>query len=304
MVSLLFSLLAQLLHIALVLAAAPTVIGLLHWTEARLARRSGPHPLQRWRDLMRLTRKQVALAENASPLFRAVPPSALAATVLAASLVPSFTLGMAFAGLGDLLVLAGLLALARVIQALAALDAGTASGGLAASRSTSFACLAEPAIFLSILTLGLLGGTTNLDLLAGLQQEGMLQPTTASALAMGALVTVALGDIDRSDAAAEFSATDLAMLSLAEALRLLVWFDLIGAVFLPLGMAGPDAGPVGWVVGIFAWAAKLVALTVGLAVLLYAIGHLRRRRIPVLLGVGSVLALLAAALVIANAAAA
>jgi len=147
-------------------------------------------------------------------------------------------------------------------------------------------------MFLVILTLGVLGGTTNLDLLIGLQREGMLQPLAASALAMAALVVVALGDTDRPDAAAEFSATDLAMTAFAEALRLLVWFDLIGAVFLPVGMAAADAGPIGWVVGVLAWAGKLAALTAGLAVVRHATGRLRVRRVPVLLGVASVLGLL------------
>lgn len=302
--SALVSLLAQLVHIVLLLIAAPTVIGLLRWAQARLAHRTGPHPLQPWRDLTRLARKQAVLAENASPVFSAIPPACLAATFLAASLVPSFTLGMAFARLSDLLVLAGLLALARVMQALAALDPGTAAGGLAAARSTSFACLAEPAVFLVILTLGLLGGTTNLDLLVGLQREGMLQPAAASALALAAMMAVAIGDMDRPDPDAGFSATDLAMITFAEALRLMVWFDLIGAVFLPLGMAAADAGPIGWIVGVVAWVAKLAVLTAALAMLRHRVGRVPRRRLPTLVGVASVLGLLAAALVIASAAAA
>ena len=132
------------------------------------------------------------LAENASPLFRAASIACFAATALAAALVPSFTLGMAFAPLSDLLVLGGLLAVARGVLALAALDAGTAPAGLAAARAASLACLAEPGIFLVILVLGLLGGTTNLDLLIGLQIQGMLQPVAAVALTAAALATLAL----------------------------------------------------------------------------------------------------------------
>jgi len=294
----------QAVHIALVLAAAPVVVGLQRWTGARLAGRTGPELRQPWRDLARLARKHPTLAENASPLFRTAPLACFAAMAVAAALVPSFTLGMAFAPLADLLVLAGLLAFARAALAMAALDAGTAAGGLAASRTASLACLAEPALFLVILTLGLLGGTTNLDLLIGQQHQGMLQPPAAAALAAASLVAVALAGSDATGQTSEFSGGDLALIELAEALRMLVWYDLIGALFLPLGMAEQGAGPLDWAVGLAAWGVRLVVLVAGLAALRCATGRLRLGRTPQLLGIAAVMGLLAALLVLASAVAA
>ena len=49
---------------------------------------------------------------------------------------------------------------------------------------------------------------------------------------------------------------DLALIEAADALRLLVWFNLIGAMFLPFGMARSDAGPVAWAAGIITWLAR------------------------------------------------
>ena len=295
------ALLAELLHCALVLAAAPLAIGLRRWTEALLGRRRGPDPWQPWRDLRRLLRKRPVLAENASPLFRAAPIACFAATALAAALVPSFTLGMAFARLSDLLVLGGLLALARGVLALAALDAGTAPAGLAAARAASLACLAEPGIFLVILALGLLGGTTNLDLLIGLQVQGMLQPVAAVALTAAALATLALAGPGPTGQTAEFSGYDLALVDLAEALRQLVWLDLLAGLFLPLGMAEPGDGILGWTVGLLAWGAKLLVLTAILATLRCATGDLASARKPQALGIAAILGLLAALLVLASA---
>lgn len=303
-VTLLTALFALILHLALVLAVAPVLTGLQTWFEAMLAGRPGPVPWQPWRELARLARKQPALAENASPLFRAAPLACVAAMVVAAALVPSFTLGMAFAPLGDLLVLFGLLAFARVVLALAALDAGTAPAGLAAGRAAWLACLAEPAIVLVILVLGLLGGTTNLDLLIGQQHQGMLQPQAASTLAAAALVALALAGPDTAGQTTEFSGGDLALVDLAEALRKLVWFDLIGALFLPLGMAEPGAGLLGWVVGLLAWGAKLVVLAAGLAALRSVAGRRLLRRAPQVLGTAVVLGLLAALLALMSAVAA
>lgn len=299
--SFLLASLSQVLHIVLMLAGAPAVLGLQRWTEARLAGRTGPDPRQPWRDLLRLARKQPALAENASPLFRTAPLACFAAMAVAASLVPSFTLGMAFAPLGDLLVLAGLLAFGRAVCALAALDAGTAPGGLAASRSASLACLAEPVMFLVILALGLMGGTTNLDLLISQQHLGMLQPPAAAALAAAALAALALAGAGLDGETTEFSGGDVALIELAGALRTLVWFDLIGAVFLPLGMASPGAGALGWAVGLVAWGARLVVLMGGLAALRCVTGRMRLAAAPQVVGIAAVLGLLAALLVLASA---
>lgn len=293
--------LAQVLHIALMLAGAPVVVGLQRWTEARLAGRAGPDPRQPWRDIARLARKRPALAQNASPLFRATPLVCFAAMAVAASLVPSFTLGMAFAPLGDLLVLAGLLAFARAALAMAALDAGTAPAGLAASRAASLACMGEPAMFLVILTLGLLGGTTNLDLLISQQHLGMLQPPAAAALAAAAFMALALSSVGLDGQTTEFSGGDLALIELAEALHTLVWFDLIGVVVLPLGVAAQGAGPVSWAVGLVAWGARLVVLMGSLALLRGATGRLRVAGAPQVLGIAAVLGLLAALLVLASA---
>jgi formate hydrogenlyase subunit 4 len=290
----------QALHVALMLAAAPILAGLQRWIEARLAGRHGPDPWQPWRDLARLTRKPPALAENASPLFRTAPIACFAVMIVAAALVPSFTLGMAFAPLADLLVLGGLLAFARLVLGLAALDAGTAPAGLAAARAAWLACMAEPALFLVFLALGFLGGTTNLDLLIGQQQQGMLQPPAAAALAAASLAALGLAGADQGDQATEFSGGDLALVQFAEALRVVVWFDLIGALFLPLGMAGQDAGPLGWIIGLVAWGARLIVLTGGLVALRGAAGSLRAGQAKRLVGIAAVLGLLAALLVLAS----
>ncbi len=303
-VTFLLAALTQLLHIVLMLAAAPVVAGLQAWTEARLAGRIGPHPWQPWRDLARLARKQPALAENASPLFRIAPLVCVAAMTVAASLVPSFTLGMAFAPLADLLVLAGLLACDRVALALAALDPGTAPAGAAASRTISLASLSEPGMFLVLLALGWIGGTTNLDLLLGQQHLGMLQPPAAAALAAAALAALALAGTDPPSETAEFSGGDLALIEFAGSLRMLVWFDLIGALLLPLGIAEQGTGPAAWIVGLLAWAARTLVLAMGLAALRCVTGWQRASRAAQVLGIAAVLGLLAALLVLASAAAA
>ena len=74
----------------LVLLLAPLLTGFVRKLKARLLRRQGPPLLQPYRDLIRLTRKDVVLADNASWLFRVIPYFVFAATWIAASLVPTF----------------------------------------------------------------------------------------------------------------------------------------------------------------------------------------------------------------------
>lgn len=299
--SLLLALAAQCLHVVLVLLAAPTALGALDWAEMRLAGSGGPPWRAPWHELGRLCRKQTVLAENASALFTAAPLLCFAALAVATALVPSFALGMSFSRIGDLLVIGGLLALARTVLALASLDDGTAAGGVAARQAMTLALCAEPALLFVMLALGLAAGTTNVDLIAGLQQAGMVQPFAASVLAAAALGLIALVQRDAGmPEAAAFGGSGLALLRMAEALRLLLWLDLIGALFIPVGMASAQDFPAGWAVGLLSWIGRL-GLSIGLlAVLRVGAGRLRWRQVPALLAVALLFAALAGLLVLAR----
>ena len=308
--------LAQLLHAALVLASAPVLAGIVATLRARLVGRIGPPVMQPWRDLRRLAGKQRVLAENASPVFTAAPFVVFAAIASAALLVPSFTLGMASAPLSDLLVIAGLLGLARGVMALAALDVGTAFGGMGASRELMFAALMGPALLLVILTIALVAGTTNLDAAAGILLARPPDLGISFVLALVAAAMVALTDCGRlpvgdpgarselsmvqAAMALEYSGRDLMLIEAAGHLRLLLWFDLIAAIFVPFGMAAPGAGLPGWALGLVCWLAKLAALAVALAVMETTVARLRVVRVPEFLGIAVLLGLLAAILLFAS----
>src|ERR1700689_4893499 len=82
------------IEMLLVLLLAPALVGLVRKMKARLLRRRGAPVIQPYRDLLRLLRKDVVLAENASWLFRATPYLIFAAIWVAASLVPTFAAGL------------------------------------------------------------------------------------------------------------------------------------------------------------------------------------------------------------------
>lgn len=296
------SLLTQLLHVALIVAAAPTLAGAMDWLDARFASRSGPPVLLPWHDLLRLYRKTPMPADNVSPIMRFGPAVALGATLAAAALVPSFTLGMAMSPLADVLTVASLLAVARVAGTLAALDAGAAKPGLSAQRSSAIAVLAEPALLLSVTGLALMAGSFNLDLIIVQQREGILLPATASALVFTALVALVFADAGARDRTEDaiYSGTSLAMVRMTGWCRRLVLLNLIGGLFLPIGMATDESGSSGWAAGLFAWLCKLVVFGIGLSAIQTLAGRIPGRSLPDLIGVAALLALLAIVLVLAS----
>jgi formate hydrogenlyase subunit 4 len=309
-VILLGAVLTQILHVALLLAVAPLLTGLLRRCKARLVGRVGPPILQPYRDLLRLARKQTVLAENASIVFRMAPLASFSATAAAAALVPSFALGMVSAPVADLLVIAGLLAMARFALALAAMDVGTAFGGIGASREMTFSAFAEPALLLVFLTLMLLAGTTNLDLIAGLLRDFSLGLRVSLGLTLVATLAVAVAENGRIPVdnpashlelgmvheamVLEYGGPDLALIEATATLKLLLWFSLIAAIFVPFGIAPDGSGPVAWAIGLAAWVLKMGGLALALAVFETSIAKMRVFRVPEYLGIAVLLGLLAA----------
>ncbi len=294
-------LVAQVLHIALMGVAAPSLAGIYRWMQARLAGRVGPPLLQPWWDLIRLLRKERVLAESASDVTSIAPAVSAAATAVAVCLVPSFALGMSFAPFADLLIIAGLLALARCSVALAAMDAGTALAGVGASRLMLLACLAEPALLLVLFTLALLAGSLNLSVIAAMQLENGTGLRVGVGIALAATLLVALVGTMRCEMLAqEFGGPDLALLEATDAMRILVWFNLIGAMFLPFGMAPSAEGPIAWVVGIACWLIRTLVFAGVLALLHAVLGRIRLQREAQMLGVAVLLGLLAAMFLFAD----
>ena len=150
----------------LVLLLAPLLTGYVRKIKARLVRRQGASVFQPYRDLLRLLRKEVVLADNASWLFRVTPYVTFAAIWVAAALVPTFATGLLFNWTADLIAIVALLGSARFFLALAGMDVGTSFGGIGSSREVMIAALAEPAMLLIVFCLALVAGSTQLSTVA------------------------------------------------------------------------------------------------------------------------------------------
>ncbi|CAO3432697.1 respiratory chain complex I subunit 1 family protein [Azospirillum doebereinerae] len=298
----------QIAQMALVLALAPLLTGWIRLVKARLVGRRGPSPVQPYRDLLRLLRKEVVLARNASWLFRSVPYVMFTAIWLAAGLVPVFTTQLALAPTADLIALIALLGTARFFLALAGMDTGTSFGGLGSSREMMIAALAEPAMLMVVFSVAILVRSTSLAEIAGFMMSGAVGLRVSLALALIALVMVAIAENARipidnpathleltmvhEAMVLEYSGRHLALIEAAAMLKLLLYAALIACVFAPWGMATPTGGSA--VVGLLAFLAKLALAGAALALFETSIAKMRVFRVGEFLGGALLLSLLGA----------
>jgi len=299
----------EILQVTLALLLAPGLVGLIRWLKARLQNRRGAPPWQPYFELTKLFQKEVVMSNNASWLFRFAPYMIFASTVAVLLLTPLLAAPLPFDAIGDLLVVVYLLLLGTFFLALAGLDPGTAFGGMGASREMTVAAIAEPTIALAIFGLALGAGSTNLGRIV---TETLTNPgvviSPGHLLAFAALFIVTLAETGRLPVdnpathleltmiheamILEYSGRYLALIEWAAWLKLTIFFALLANLFVPWGVATTLA-PGDLLVAVAALVLKLAALGVAVAIVETRVAKLRLFRVPELLSVSFVLALLA-----------
>jgi formate hydrogenlyase subunit 4 len=202
-----------------------------------------------------------------------------------------------------------LLLLGTFFLALAGLDPGSAFGGMGASRAVTVSALAEPTVALAVFALALSAGSTNLGrIVVATLADPVATLSPGHLLAFVALFIVALAETGRLPVdnpathleltmiheamVLEYSGRYLALLEWSAATKLLVFFALLANLFVPWGVAR-EATASGIFVALGSLLLKLVVLATIVAVFETRIAKLRLFRVPELLSVSFVLALLA-----------
>ena len=310
--ALIFDALVQLAQLLLVLLIAPLLTGYVRKVKAHLLRRRGPPVLQPYRDLLKLLRKEVVLAPNASWVFRVAPYLIFATTLIAAALVPTFATGLVFTPAADLIAIVALLGSARFVLALAGLDVGTSFGGIGSSREMMIASLAEPAMLMVVFTLSLLAGSTQLSSVSAFMQGPEVGLRVSLAMALVGLIMVAIAENARIPVdnpathleltmiheamVLEYSGRHLAVIEMAASLKLLLYLSLIACVFAPWGVATAGEDLTAFGVGLATYLTKLVVGGFFLAVFETVTAKMRVFRVSDFLGAALMLGLLAALL--------
>jgi formate hydrogenlyase subunit 4 len=299
------------LHTALLLAVAPLLKTGIKKMKARLQTRQGPPLLQGYYDLAKLLGKEPVRSTTASWIYVAGPRVYFGAIVAATTLVPVLVPSAPLESAGGILLLVGALALARFALATAALDTGSAFGGMGSSRDMTIAALAEPALMLGLFTCALAAGSLNMGgLVRNVLQRGLVvYPSDLLAFAGLFIIVIAeTGRIPVDNPAThleltmiheamvlEYAGPDLALVEWASALKELLYLTLLVDLFLPTGMA-TSATPAALLVALLAWGLKLLLLAIGVTVTESTNAKLRLFRVPELVSVSLGLAFLALAI--------
>ena len=302
------SLAVALVHIAVVGAGAPLLIGALGTLKARLVGRRGPRPWQPYADFRKLLAKEVVVSTTTSWVFRATPYLLVATSLVTALIVPVATVRPPLAFAGNIILLVYLFMLGTFFLALAGLDAGSAFGGMGSSREVAVAALAEPTVIVAVFALALRADTIDLGrIVERFGSEPHLALNPAHLLAFAAFFIVMLAETGRLPVdnpathleltmiheamVLEYSGRYLALVEWASAMKLFLFMTLLANLFVPWGLTEPT-GPVAVLGGLLALAGKLSVLTLAVAVLETAVAKLRLFRVPELLAGSFALAFL------------
>ena len=291
--------LIELVQIALLLLAAPLFAGWVKMVKCWSQGRSSPSLTQPYRDLCKLFSKDIALAENASWIFRSTPYLVFGVTVLAGGIIPFISVDLPLSATADVIALVSLFAIARFFTALAGMDIGTSFGGMGSSREMTIASLAEPAMLMAIFAVSLASKSTSLSQMALVVSQGysILRPSLAFALL--AFILIALTETGRVPVdnpathleltmiheamILEYSGRHLALIEWAKMMKLFLFITLGIAVFFPWGIDTTGEG-VGLAYALLIMAFKLGLSGVGLVLIETGLAKMRIFRVTEFLG--------------------
>jgi len=229
------------------LVLAPLLLALINRTKAFVAGRRGPPLLQPYFDIAKYLQRGAVYGDATSWVFRLGPVVNLAVLFAALLIVPWGAIRSPLSFSGDLIVVAGLLALGRFAIVLAALDTGSSFEGMGASREVHFAALAEPALLLALAVLARVTGALSLT--------PIYQGITASAwvaalptLALAAMTLLVLALVENSRIPVDDPTTHLELTMIHEV--------------MVLDHSGPDLGYIHYAAALKLWI--LGGLLVGL----------------------------------------
>jgi formate hydrogenlyase subunit 4 len=287
------------------------LVGVIRKLKARMQNRLGSPVLQPFYDTAKLLRKGETISETASGIFVWAPRLGLAVALVAAVLVPwsgavvpgdGVDRAWMSRGWSDFLLILYLLALGKFAAMLAAMDTGSAFGGLGASREATISLLVEPAVVIGLGALALDAGSTDLAAI----YTAPVSPLVA-ALVGGALVVAALAELSRMPVddptthleltmvhealILENSGRNLALTEWAVALRTCLFLGLAAQTLLRIWPSYTllDLLPR-YVIGL----AALFAAGAGVAMAEGVLVKLNWRRVPNFIAFGRTISLLAA----------
>lgn len=237
-----------------VVAGMPFVfIGVINRVKSLWAGRQGPPILQYWYDFRKLLQKGEVISPTTSYIFRLAPTVNLVAVLFAGLLAPIVAHQSIVDFEGNFVLFAYILALGKFFSVLSALDTGSSFEGMGASREVTFSSLAEPGFFLLLASSALLTGHLRFETIFAffqIPQQGVLAVLTVILLAFALFIMLLVEGsrvpVDDPNTHLELtmihevmildnSGVDLAFLTYACAMKMVILGTLIANVIIPVG---------------------------------------------------------------------
>lgn len=286
------------------------LMGVIRKTKAKMQNRVGAPVLQPFYDIGKLLRKGETISGTASWVFSFAPWLNLAVMVIVALLVPwsGATTPGAWSSTTNFLLVIYMLGLGKFISMLAAMDTGSAFGGLGASREALISLLVEPALMIGLGALALEANSMDLSVIFSTSVSQFVAVLVGAAFVVIALAELSRIPVDDPTTHLELtmvheamilenSGRNLALVELAVAVRTCIFFGLAAQTFLlalPAYVELPQL--LRYATGLLA----LFVVGIGVAVAEGILVKLNWRRVPNFIAYAIALSSLAALIAVAQ----
>jgi formate hydrogenlyase subunit 4 len=294
-------------------AISPLCIGVTRKIKAKFQNRKGASIIQPYRDISKLLRKDEVISNDASWIFFTAPYVLFGSTLVLGASIPLISSTLMHIWTGDLITVVALLALGTFFLALAGMDTGSAFGGFGSSREMLLASLTEGGLILSLTSLALMTGGTNLSLIAAHISSIPLPLVVPLVLALISFIISMLAETSRypfdnpathleltmihEAMILEYSGKRLALMEWASANKYAIFLALGSTLFFPWGFA-TTASLSTIALALLVLVIKILIGCALVATLESSIAKLRIFRLPDLLFTSFILGVIAIGLII------
>jgi formate hydrogenlyase subunit 4 len=299
-----------LIQLLVMIGVAPLVNGIIRKIKALSQKRKGAPVLQLYYDIFKLLKKDTVVSEASSWVFKAAPYVVFTSAVCAALFVPVTTLLEPVSFAGDIILVVYLLALGRFFLTLSGLDTGSTFGGMGSSREMMISSIFEPAMLVSLFTIGLMAKSTSAyAMMVNAVQLGPLVVQPVYVLIFLAVFIILMAETARipiDDPAThleltmvheamilEYSGRHLALMELGASIKQLILITLLANMFIPMDafiQAGSPA--IGVMISLLLYLLKVVVLSILVAITEISTVKLRLFSVPNLAAISFILSFL------------
>ena len=242
----------KILNILIVLFVPFLMLGVIKKTKAFWGGRYGASVFQPLYDFIKLMKKDFVISKTTSGVFRITPVIVIASVLFAALFVPLASSSAIINMEAGFIVFAYILSFSKFFSLISAMDTGSSFEGMGASREACFTTIVEPAFFMLLASIMALSGNYTFDSLGKIIENAGGYGILICIFAILVLFIMILTEGSRvpvDDPATHLeltmihevmildnSASDLALISWANGIKMLLLSSLIATIVIPQGI--------------------------------------------------------------------